>query len=220
MNVSNVPLASYMEVYMKSTFKELLHGTNDLMYSYPDKVLEEMKLNSAIRDRRIFLCEEVTRESIFKACYLLDRLKSIDETSNTKNPIEIIVDSYGGYCYHGLALISKIISMRNEGYKIITTVNSVAMSMGFMILICGSERRALIHSRMMCHQPSSGTWGKLQDMEEDVEETLEIWERMKKIIIENTSITNEQLEDIKKQKRDWFMWSEEALKYNVIDRII
>ncbi|MED3562264.1 ATP-dependent Clp protease proteolytic subunit [Bacillus xiapuensis] len=189
-------------------------------YVYHDRFLDEMKMNAALRDRRIFISEEVDRESMFKACYLLDRLVELDKQDDKKKDIEIILDSYGGYIYHGLALISKIISLREMGYKIITTVNSVAMSMGFMILLCGSERRGLKHSRIMCHQPSSASWGTLQDMEESVEETQALWDRMKELIIKYTNITNNQLEDIKSRKYDWFMWSEEALKLGVIDYII
>ncbi|WP_299831256.1 ATP-dependent Clp protease proteolytic subunit [uncultured Metabacillus sp.] len=193
---------------------------SELSYVYPDRFLDEMKINSAMRDRRIFISEEVDRESMFKACYLLDRLSHFDKQEGTKKDIEIILDSYGGVCYHGLALISKILSMREDGYRIITTVNSVAMSMGFMILLCGSYRRGLKHSRIMCHQPSSATWGTLQDQIESVEETIAIWNRLKELITKYTKITDEQLEDIKRRKFDWFMWSEEALELGVIDHII
>jgi ATP-dependent Clp protease protease subunit len=185
-----------------------------------DRFAEEMKINSALRDRRIFISEEVDRESMFKACYLLDRLEELDKRDEVKKDIEIIIDSYGGYIYHGLALISKILSLRDKGYKIITTVNSVAMSMGFMILLVGSERRGLRHSRVMCHQPNSGTWGTLQEMEESLEETTVLWNRLKELIIKYTDITDSQLEDIKLRKYDWFMWPEEALKLGVIDTII
>ncbi|MGM7720506.1 ATP-dependent Clp protease proteolytic subunit [Metabacillus sp. Hm71] len=193
---------------------------SEMSYVYPDRFLEEMKINSAMRDRRIFISEEVDRESMFKACYLLDRLVYIDKQEGTKKDIEIVLDSYGGHCYHGLALISKMISMRENGYRIITTVNSVAMSMGFMILLCGSFRQGLRHSRIMCHQPSSATWGTLQEQIESVEETNAIWDRMKELITKYTKITYEQLEDITKRKYDWFMWSEEALELGVIDKVI
>jgi ATP-dependent Clp protease, protease subunit len=193
---------------------------SEMSFMPVDRFVEEMKINSALRDRRIFISEEVDRESMFKACYLLDRLVELDERDGNKKDIEIIIDSYGGYIYHGLALISKIETLRELGYKIITTVNSVAMSMGFMILLVGSERRGLKHSRIMCHQPSSASWGTLQDMEESVEETVELWKRMKELIIKYTNITNEQLEDIKSRKYDWFMWSEDAVKLGVIDSII
>ena len=81
-----------------------------------DKVVEDMKLSSALRDRRIFINETIDGDSMFKACYLLDRLVSIDKQTNTKEDIEIVIDSYGGYIYHGLSLISKLESLR----KIIT----------------------------------------------------------------------------------------------------
>jgi ATP-dependent Clp protease protease subunit len=194
---------------------------SELSYVYPDRFLEEMKINSALRDRRIFINENVSGDSMFKACYLLDRLVELDKTSGSgKRDIEIVLDTYGGECYRGLALISKIESLKELGYKIITTVNSVAMSMGFMILLCGSYRQGLKHSRIMCHQPSSATWGALQEQEESVEETLAIWNRMKELIIKYTNITDGQLEDIKSRKYDWFMWSEEAIRLGVIDKII
>jgi ATP-dependent Clp protease, protease subunit len=192
----------------------------EMSYIYPDRFLEEMKINSALRDRRIFISEEVDRESMFKACYLLDRLVELDRVEDKKRSIEIVLDSYGGVIYHGLALISKIESLKDLGYKIIITCNSVAMSMGFMILLCGSERRALRHARIMCHQPSSATWGTLQDQEESVEETRVLWDKMKELITKYTKITDEQLEDIKARKYDWFFWSDEALELGVIDRII
>lgn len=194
-----------------------MSGSN---FVYHDRFLDEMKMNAAMRDRRIFINEDINENSMFKACYLLDRLTQLDKNEGKKQDIEIVLDSYGGACYHGLALISKIESLRENGYKIITVVNSVAMSMGFMILLCGSERRGLKHSRIMCHQPSSVSWGTLQGMKEDLDETNVIWNRMKELIIKYTHITDSQLEDIKSRKYDWFMWSEEALKLGVIDKII
>jgi len=193
---------------------------SEMGFVYQDRILDEMKMSAALRDRRIFISEEVDRNSMFKACYLLDRLSELDKQDGKKKDIEIIIDSYGGYIYHGLALISKIESLREDGYKIITTVNSVAMSMGFMILLCGSHRQGLRHSRIMCHQPSSASWGTLQDMIEGTEETLALWNRMKELILKYTKITDEQLEDIKSRKYDWFMWSSEALELGVIDEII
>jgi ATP-dependent Clp protease protease subunit len=72
----------------------------------------------------------------------------------------------------------------------------------------------------MCHQPSSASWGTLQDMEESLEETIALWDRMIGLITKYTNITEEQLQDIKSRKYDWFMWSEEALEFGVIDQII
>jgi len=41
-----------------------------------DKVIEEIKLNSFLRDRKVYINEEVDRDSMFKAVYFLDRIVS------------------------------------------------------------------------------------------------------------------------------------------------
>jgi len=187
-----------------------------------DKVIEEMKINSAIRDRRIYICEEIDRDSIFKVIYWLDRIKAIDKKNNTKEPIEIVLDTYGGDAYSTIALCSKIKSMINDGYNIITTVHTTAFSGGFWILTCGSERRALPDSRIMVHSIISGTFGKHQEMIDDMEETKTMWNKLKEIVTENTNISDDRLEEIKKMKYDWYFWGSEALKddLKVIDYLI
>jgi ATP-dependent Clp protease protease subunit len=183
------------------------------------KIIEEMKISAAVRDRRIYISDDINSNSMFKTMYLINRIIDVDKRSNSKEPIEIIVDSFGGFIYQGLALVGLIEKLKDEGYKIITTVQSIAMSMGFILLIVGSERRALRHARIMCHQPNSATWGTLQEQEESVEETNQLWIRLKNIIKKYTKITDSELEDIKSRKYDWFMWADVALEKGVIDYI-
>ena len=187
-----------------------------------DRIMDEMRINSAIRDRRIYICEEIDRDSIFKVIYWLDRIKSLDKKNNTKESIEIVLDTYGGDAYSTIALCSKIKSMINEGYNIITTVHTTAFSGGFWLLICGSERRALPDSRIMVHSIISGTFGKHQEMIDDMEETKTMWNKLKQIVTENTNISDDRLEEIKKMKYDWYFWGSEALKddLKVIDYLI
>jgi ATP-dependent protease ClpP protease subunit len=189
-----------------------------------DIELQSMVRNGALRDRRLFLCDEVTRESIFKVVYYMNRLKDLDDLEEIpmeeRKPITIVLDCYGGYVSHGLSLISTIESFKKMGYKIITQCNSVAYSMGFMILIMGSERRMLKYSRCMCHQVSSGTYGEVQSQEEQLEESKRLWNSLKQIIIENTDITMDELDDITKRKFDWYFSAEESLTRKVIDKIL
>jgi len=188
-----------------------------------DRIMDEMRINSAMRDRRIFISEEIERDSIFKVMYWLDRLRLLDKKNNIKEPIEIVIDSYGGDAYSTIALCSKIRSMiENDGYNIITTVHTTAFSGGFWILISGSERRALSDSRIMVHSIISGTFGKHQEMIDDIEETNTMWKKLKEIVTYNTNITEERLEDIKKLKYDWYFWGSEACQDNlkVVDYLI
>lgn len=187
-----------------------------------DQVTEELKINSVLRDRKIYVAEEIDRDSMFKAVYYLDRLEALDKKRNDKKKpnIEIVIDSYGGSVYNALSLISKMESLIEKGYNIITTVTSVAMSAGSLISLCGSERRALKYSRLMFHSVAGGSGGKHQELDDDLEEISAIWKLVKEIITSKTLITDEQLEDIKYRKHDWYMWSEEALKLKVIDKIL
>jgi len=76
----------------------------------------------------------------------------------------------------------------------------------------------LPHAKVMIHQPSSGTRGKVTDMEIDLKETLEIKEMLAKIMAKNTG---QKLAKIKADmERDYWMSADEALQYGVVDEVI
>ena len=199
---------------------ERLNGVYMEFIQAPDRIIEEIKINNVLRNRRIYFNEEVTSDSMFKFCYFLDRIVESDKNKKDKLPIHIFYTSYGGSVYDGLMGVGKLESLMGQGYKIISTTQGYGMSMGQLLPMIATERRATKHSRIMIHQPSSGTWGKLKDMEEDVEETLELWNEMKRLITKYSKVTDEYLEEIKKSKTDKFMWETEALNLGMIDKII
>lgn len=189
-----------------------------------DRTIEEMKINSVLRKRTIYMNEDVNSDSMFKLCYYLDRIVEMDNKNNISKenlqPITIVYSSFGGSVYDGLMAVGKLEELMSLNYKIISIIQGYAMSMGQVLALVATERKATKHSRIMIHQPSSGTWGKLKDMEEDVEETLELWNEMKRIITKYSKLTNDDLEEIKKSKTDKFMWESEALELGIIDHIM
>jgi ATP-dependent protease ClpP protease subunit len=192
----------------------------DLIMQPQNNLIIEMKATSALKNRRIYLSDEFDRDSIFEVVYFLDRIRDIDLRSGRKDKIELIIDSYGGVIYSGNLLLSKIEQLKDEGYEIITTTSGVAMSMGFIAAICGSKRYAYRHATFLVHQPSSGTWGTLKDIEDDRDETNRLWEDMKSTIKKYTKITEAQLNDIKERKHDWILNAQQALELGVIDKIL
>lgn len=181
-------------------------------------MLYEMRLASAVKDRKIWLNDFVDDNSAYEIMYLLQKLKRSDKISGTKLPIQIMLNSGGGSISAGLMVCSEMLQMIDDGYEIITTSCGSAFSMAFMFLICGSKRQAFRHSDIMLHELGAGTNGKLTTMKADVlwfEKTMEV---LAKIISERTDIPKEKVDNI--GTYDWFLNPEEALKLNVIDVIL
>lgn len=132
-------------------------------------------------------------------------------------PIKIYIDSYGGYVYQILGLVS---IMKNSKTPIHTICTGAAMSCGFIMLICGHKRFAHEHSTPLYHQVSGGTAGTVKEMEESIEQTKKLHVKMEKITLANTKISKKKLKKIYKRKRDWHMNASEALALGVVDEII
>jgi len=69
-------------------------------YQVMDRTIEEMKINSILRKRTIYVNEAICAESMFKLCYSLDRIVEIDNSKEIEKenllPIHIIYNSFGG----------------------------------------------------------------------------------------------------------------------------
>ena len=94
------------------------------------------------------------------------------------------------------------------------------MSAGFILLISGHKRFCYEHGTPLYHQVSSGIFGKIQDMEEYVEETKRLQTKLEEITIRKTKISKSKLEKYKKRKIDWYMSAEKAKELGVVDEII
>ena len=92
--------------------------------------------------------------------------------------------------------------------------------MGAFLLSSGAKgkRFALPNSRIMIHQPSSGTQGKVSDQEITLRESLYLKQRLNEILARNTGQKLAKIE--KDMDRDYWMSSEEAAKYGIIDDVI
>lgn len=196
------------------------------MYKPINNIYTEMLVQKVLKDRTIVLNDVVDTESIYQVAYWMDKIKKLDDLENLpkeKRIITIEISSGGGSCVSGFFLCSKILKfIEDYGYEIITRVNELACSMAFMIFICGSKREIYRLSEVMFHQPLSASWewDKLQELEDRVEHLTGMWEKCKELCLERTKMTVEQMEKCKKEKRDWYMNSKEALELGVATEII
>jgi ATP-dependent Clp protease protease subunit len=179
------------------------------------------------KERTIYLAQQVDQSSINSITKSIVEINEDDEYISKLSlihgfeykpkPIELYIDSYGGYVYQCLGLLN---IMQKSKVPVDTIVTGCAMSCGFLIAISGHKRYCFEGSTFMYHQVSSGAIGKIKDMEEDVIET----KRLQKIIeghtLSKTKITSKDLEKCYNEKRDWYMTAKQAHKYGVVDLIV
>ena len=179
------------------------------------------------KPRNLYLPEQVNQESMNKLTKAvieineddgyLTKLYGIHDLEYKRPPIQMYIDSYGGAVYQCFGLLGV---MEKSETPIHTIVTGAAMSCGFMILITGHKRFGYKHSTPLYHQVSTGFHGKVQDMEDSLVETKRLQKKIEDITLERTSISKKKLNEILKNKKDWFMTAEDALTLGVIDGIL
>ena len=132
-------------------------------------------------------------------------------------PIRLYIDSYGGSVYQGLGLLGV---METSKTPIHTYVTGVAMSCGFIISIHGSKRFCYKHTTFMYHQISSAVWGKLADMQQDLDEATRLQDILQDLTCKKTKISQRTLQDNFEHKRDWYMTADQALANGCVDVIL
>lgn len=166
-----------------------------------------------LNERIIFLGEDVNEHTANIVVAQLLHLAYED----SKKDIKLYINSPGGSVYDGLAIYDTIQYIAPD----VQTIGiGLQASMGAFLLSSGTKgkRFALPSSRIMIHQPSSGTQGKITDQEIALKEGLYLKHQLNKILAKNTG---QKLAKIEKDvDRDFWMSSEEAVKYGIVDKVI
>lgn len=166
-----------------------------------------------LNERIIFLGEQVNEHTANLVVAQLLHLAYVDP----KKDIKLYINSPGGSVYDGMAIYDTIQYIKPD---VVTIGIGLQASMGAFLLSSGTKgkRFMLPHSKAMIHQPSSGTRGKVTDMEIDLKEGIAVKEMLADILAKNTG---QKLDKIKNDmERDYWMSPEEAKKYGLIDEII
>ena len=139
------------------------------------------------------------------------------ESEDPDKDINLYLNSPGGIVTSGLAIYD---TMQYIKPRVSTLCMGQAASMGALLLTAGEQgkRYALPHSRILLHQPLGAFQGQATDIEIHAKEILKIRENLNKILVRHTG---QPLEKIQREtERDFFMSSEEAKEYGIIDEVI
>ena len=139
------------------------------------------------------------------------------ESTDPNKDIQVYFNTPGGSVYAGLGIYD---TMQYISAQVATICTGMAASMGAILLTAGAKgkRSALKHSRIMIHQPMGGVSGQASDIEITAREIMKIKKELYTIISFHTGKPLEQVE--KDADRDYWMTSEEAVEYGMIDEIL
>jgi ATP-dependent Clp protease, protease subunit len=199
-----------------------LHKYTSISNSYiSPTIIEERQLNIAsmdvfsrlMMDRIIFLGLPIDD---YVANIVQAQLLYLDSADPTKD-IQIYFNTPGGGVNAGLGIYD---TMQWISADIATICTGMAASMGAVLLTAGKKgkRSALKHSRIMIHQPMGGAEGVASDIEITVREIVKLKKELYEIIALHSGNTVEKVE--KDSDRDYWMTSQEAKDYGMIDEIL
>ena len=131
--------------------------------------------------------------------------------------INIYVNTPGGVITAGMAIYD---TMRFVKCDVATYCVGQASSMGAVLLCAGTKgkRYALPNSRIMIHQPWGGVEGTAEDISRQTKEILHLREKVNEILAIHTGQSIQKIRE--DTDRDYFMSSEEAKKYGLVDEVI
>ena len=138
------------------------------------------------------------------------------EAENGEKDINLYINSPGGIITSGMGIYDTMNYIKPD---VATICMGQAASMGAFLLSGGAKgkRSALPNARIMIHQPAGGAEGQASDIKIQADEILRLRTNLNKILAKNTKQTLKKIE--KDTDRNFFMSSDEAKNYGIIDTI-
>lgn len=189
----------------------------NINYLYSYEVDDQFFLED-IENRRIFLYDDISSETIDHVVYHVLRYNRLDKDIpiDERKPIILYINSPGGSVTDGFAIIDCLLLSKTPIY----TVNiATCYSMGFLIFLAGSKRFALPSSTYLCHDGGNFAYDSTAKLKDRMEFELgAMEEHTKEYVISRTNISSD-LYDVNYRK-EWYFYPDEAKKYGVVTDIV
>jgi ATP-dependent Clp protease protease subunit len=139
------------------------------------------------------------------------------EAEDPDKDIHLYINSPGGVVTSGLAIYD---TMQYIKCPVSTICVGQAASMAAILLAGGEKgkRFCLNHARIMIHQPLGGFQGQATDIHIHAQEILRMKKRLNELLAEHTGQSLEKIEA--DTERDYFMSSDDAKNYGIIDSTV
>jgi ATP-dependent protease ClpP protease subunit len=198
--------------------------------NYKQVRIEQIKEKECLENRTIWLNEDISDTTEFMILRMFDKIIEMDNKNKIKpenaDIIHLKISSYGGSVHSTLAICSKIESLKKLNYRIYGYAYGKACSGAFKILISCSKRFAQPSCDLLCHMPNSTEgylyYSTMEDKRRSYENSKRLWLRCRDIILKNTNITEEMLEETIHSNDDFCIWADESIEKNlgIVDELI
>ncbi len=165
-----------------------------------------------LKDRIVFLSGEINDEV---ANLIVSELLYLNSLNN--EDIYLYINSPGGSVTAGMAIYDTMNFIKCD---VSTICVGMCASMAAFLLSSGTKgkRVCLKNGEVMIHQPLGGVQGQATEIKIHAERIIKLKEKLNKILASNTG------KDIKKierdTERDYYLDSEEALEYGLVDKVL
>ena len=167
-----------------------------------------------LKEKRIIYLDGEIDDKLAKE--IIEILLKMDACNH--NDITMYINSGGGSVSSGLAIYD-VMSMIKSDVR--TICIGRAASMASVLLINGAKGKIHIlpHAEVMIHEVSSGTFGKVTEMQEHLEHSKNLNTKLRKIIVDKTNLNWKLVKEYTINKDKWFN-AKEAKYYGFVDKIL
>ena len=165
-----------------------------------------------LKDRIIILNGEITDNT---ANVIVAQLLYLDSLNH--DDISLYINSPGGSITAGMAIYDTMNFIKSD---VSTICVGMSASMAAFILATGKKGKRFIlpNAEVMIHQPLGGVQGQATEIKIAAERILKLKKKLNTILSE---VTDRDIDTINNDtERDYFMDSDEALEYGIIDNIL
>jgi len=172
------------------------------------------------KERRLLLSEDITASSVKG---IIEKIMDINNDDDEKEedyknwerkPIKLFINSFGGSCYDGLALIDIIKQSKTPVHTI--SIGS-SMSMGLWIYLAGHKRYVGEHATLMWHDVKAWVWDKTEGLKQELNEALRLSKMYCNEMVSTSMVKQETLDDCINRKAEWYIPADEAIKLKLAD---
>lgn len=203
----------------KRTLQEESEEMPKIAFELPDFSFGSLS-DTKVNNNHIYFYEEVTQKS---ALNLNTKLREVEQQLVDRNHkhkfheeyIYLHMCSMGGCVFSAFSIIDTI---KNLQVPVVSIIEGNAASAATLISVVCDYRLCHSNSFMLIHELSTGMWGKLSEIELEVENSTNLMKRIKAIYKDNTNLTERDLNSMLNEDRWW--GSKDSKRMGLVDEIV